>query len=161
MNKNDILEILEKFEASNSVSFSYKDKDSELKLKKEGAFAAKNPVVMQAPAMQQMPATQAPVQPTIAQNTNAPAEQTATNTDANLVEVKSPIVGTFYRQPSPDAHPFVEEGQAIKAGDTLCILEAMKMLNTLDSEINGTIEKILVNSGDLVEFDQPLFLVRV
>ena len=67
---------------------------------------------------------------------------------------------TFYRAPSPDAPVYVEEGKSVKKGDPLCILEAMKMMNTLESEFDCTVEKILVQNGDLVEFDQPLFLVR-
>ncbi len=155
MNKEEIFEIMEKFDASTAVSFSYKVGESELTLRKEGAFVSKAaPVVMQSPAISQAP--------TETQSNAVPvAESVAQTKDANLIEVKSPIVGTFYRQPSPDAHPFVEEGKSVKVGDTLCILEAMKMLNPLESEVSGTIEKILVNSGDLVEFDQPLFLVRM
>ena len=96
----------------------------------------------------------------------APApDKTPDNTEpaassADLVPVKSPIVGTFYRAPSPDAPVYVEEGKSVKKGDPLCILEAMKMMNTLESEFDCTVEKILVQNGDLVEFDQPLFLVR-
>ena len=155
MNKEDILEILEKFETSSAVSLSYKVGDSKFTVKKAEAFIS-NSVAVAAPVapVSSVVTTSAAPQVEVAQTTTQSA-------DANLVEVKSPIVGTFYRQPSPDAHPFVQEGQAIKAGDTLCILEAMKMLNPLEAEVAGTIEKILVNSGDLVEFDQPLFLVRV
>ncbi len=157
MDKKDILEILEKFDASTAVSLSFKEGSSEFCVKKEGAFAAKT--VQQVPVATPV-ATQPVAQTTIVQNGDTPVAESKTQ-DSNLVEIKSPIVGTFYRQPSPDAHPFVEEGKTVKVGDTLCILEAMKMMNPLESEINGTIEKILVNSGDLVEFDQPLFLVRV
>lgn len=157
MDKKDILEILDRFDTSTAVSLCFKEGSSEFCVKKEGAFVAK--------AIQQVPvaapvASQPVAQTTIVQNCETPVAETKAQ-DSNLVEVKSPIVGTFYRQPSPDAHPFVEEGKSVKTGETLCILEAMKMMNPLESEINGTIEKILVNSGDLVEFDQPLFLVRV
>jgi acetyl-CoA carboxylase biotin carboxyl carrier protein len=73
--------------------------------------------------------------------------------------VKSPMVGTFYRSPGPDAKPFVEVGQAVKQGDTLCIIEAMKLLNEIEAEISGTIREILVENGQPVEYGQPLFLV--
>jgi acetyl-CoA carboxylase biotin carboxyl carrier protein len=73
--------------------------------------------------------------------------------------VKSPMVGTFYRSPGPDAKAFVEVGQAVKQGDTLCIIEAMKLLNEIEAEVTGTIREILVENGQPVEYGQPLFLV--
>jgi len=81
--------------------------------------------------------------------------------DANLVTVKSPIVGSFYRSPSPDAPAYVDKGSKVSKGQPLCILEAMKMMNTLECEYDGTVEEILAVNGDLVEFDQPLFLIRI
>ena len=71
--------------------------------------------------------------------------------------MKSPMVGTFYRRPSPDASNFVEEGASVKEGDTLCIIEAMKMMNQIQADRSGVIKKILVENGSAVEFDQPLF----
>ena len=82
-------------------------------------------------------------------------------TDANLVTIKSPIVGSFYRSPSPDAPAYVDKGSKVSKGQPLCILEAMKMMNTLECEYDGTIEDILAANGDLVEFDQPLFTIRI
>lgn len=73
--------------------------------------------------------------------------------------VKSPMVGTFYRAPSPDAKPFVEIGQAVKMGDTLCIIEAMKMFNPIEADRTGTIQAVLVENGQPVEYDQPLFVI--
>ncbi len=73
--------------------------------------------------------------------------------------VRSPMVGTFYRAPTPTAKPFVDEGQRVKAGDTLCIIEAMKMLNQIEADRSGVIAKVMVENGQPVEFDQPLFLV--
>ncbi len=73
--------------------------------------------------------------------------------------IKSPMVGTFYRCPSPESAPFVEVGKQIKTGDTICVVEAMKMMNHIESDINGVIEAILVEDGEAVEFDQPLFIV--
>ncbi len=81
--------------------------------------------------------------------------------DENFKIIKSPIVGTFYRAPSPDAKPFVEEGETIEKGQTVCIIEAMKMMNELEADCNCKIVEILANTGDLVEFDQPLFKVEV
>jgi acetyl-CoA carboxylase biotin carboxyl carrier protein len=73
--------------------------------------------------------------------------------------VKSPMVGTFYRAPSPGATSFVELGQAVKPGDTLCIIEAMKLLNEIEAEVGGTIKEILVDNGQPVEYGQPLFII--
>ena len=76
------------------------------------------------------------------------------------VEVLSPMPGTFYRAPSPDDPPFVKEGGSVKKGDTLCIIEAMKIMNEIEADDNGVIKKILVDSGQAVEFNQPLFIIE-
>ncbi len=73
--------------------------------------------------------------------------------------VKSPMVGTFYRASTPGAKPFVELGQAVKPGDTLCIIEAMKLLNEIEAEVAGTVKEILVENGQAVEYGQPLFVI--
>ena len=73
--------------------------------------------------------------------------------------VKSPMVGTFYRSPSPGASSFVELGQSVKPGDTLCIIEAMKLLNEIEAEVGGTVKEILVDNGQPVEYGQPLFII--
>ena len=78
---------------------------------------------------------------------------------SKYITVKSPIIGTFYRRPSPDKPLFVEVGHSISEGDVLCVIEAMKLFNEIESEITGTIVKILVDDSSPVEFDQPLFLV--
>jgi acetyl-CoA carboxylase biotin carboxyl carrier protein len=79
--------------------------------------------------------------------------------DSKYITIKSPIIGTFYRRPSPDKPLFVEVGHSISEGDVLCVIEAMKLFNEIESEITGTIVKILVDDSSPVEFDQPLFLV--
>jgi len=79
--------------------------------------------------------------------------------DSKYITVKSPIIGTFYRRPSPDKPLFAEVGQTISEGDVLCVIEAMKLFNEIESEISGKIVKILVDDATPVEFDQPLFLV--
>ena len=98
---------------------------------------------------------QEPVQassPAPAETSNAPAE--------NLLEVKSPMIGTFYRSPNPDADFFVNVGDSIKKGQPVCIIEAMKLFNEVESEVSGKIVKILVDDASPVEYDQPLFLVE-
>lgn len=91
------------------------------------------------------------------EDTKAPSSEQATIPGH---VVKSPMVGTFYRTPSPDSKPFVEVGQTVKVGDTLCIVEAMKMMNQIESDKSGVIKAILVENGQPVEFDQPLFVIE-
>jgi acetyl-CoA carboxylase biotin carboxyl carrier protein len=110
-------------------------------------------IVQQHPGIvQSAPVVQAPI---VESTEAAPA---ATEND-NFITVKSPIIGTFYRKASPDKPVFVEIGQEIKEGDVLCVIEAMKLFNEIESEVQGKIVKILVDDSTPVEFDQPLFLV--
>lgn len=106
------------------------------------------------------PAVAQPVAPAaapVAETPAAPAQENADND--KYITVKSPIIGTFYRKPSPDKAPFVEVGSDIKQGDVLCVIEAMKLFNEIESEVSGKIVKVLVDDSSPVEFDQPLFLV--
>ncbi|WP_445716471.1 acetyl-CoA carboxylase biotin carboxyl carrier protein [Flavobacterium sp.] len=89
----------------------------------------------------------------------APAAAPAADDNSKYVTVKSPIIGTFYRKPAPDKPMFVEVGSTIGKGDVLCVIEAMKLFNEIESEVSGKIVKILVDDASPVEFDQPLFLV--
>jgi len=120
-------------------------------------------VVQQVPVVQQMPVAQ----PVVQQPTQPaqPQAQTGAETpkveaeESNYITVKSQMIGTFYRSPSPDKPSFVEVGDTIKEGDTICIIEAMKLFNEIESEVSGKIVKVLVDDSTPVEFDQPLFLV--
>lgn len=107
--------------------------------------------------VQQMPA-QAPVQQIVA-TPAAPVAAAPVVEDSKFVIIKSPMIGTFYRKPSPDKPMFVEVGTTIAQGDVLCVVEAMKLFNEIESEISGKIVKVLVDDMSPVEFDQPLFLV--
>lgn len=90
----------------------------------------------------------------------APASATpAADENAKYITIKSPIIGTLYRKPSPDKAPFVEVGSTISKGDVVCVIEAMKLFNEIEAEISGKIVKVLVDDSSPVEFDQPLFLV--
>ncbi|WP_456441984.1 acetyl-CoA carboxylase biotin carboxyl carrier protein [Psychroserpens sp.] len=89
----------------------------------------------------------------------AVAEAEPSDEDSKYITIKSPIIGTFYRKPSPDKPMFVEVGSSIGEGDVLCVIEAMKLFNEIESEISGKIVKILVDDSSPVQFDQPLFLV--
>jgi acetyl-CoA carboxylase biotin carboxyl carrier protein len=88
-----------------------------------------------------------------------PAAATPASENANYITIKSPIIGTFYRKPTPDNPMFVEVGSTIAKGDVLCVIEAMKLFNEIESEVAGKIVKVLVDDMSPVEFDQPLFLI--
>lgn len=120
--------------------------------------SAEQQVVAAAPApVQAAPAPVAPA-PAPAAPAASPAPESG-GSDSNLIEIKSPMIGTFYRSANPDSPAFVEVGSTIKAGDTVCIVEAMKLFNEIESEVSGKIVKVLVDNSNPVEFDQPLFLV--
>ena len=109
--------------------------------------------IQQMPAMAAAPVA-APVAAVPVETSPAPVAE-----DSKYITVKSPIIGTFYRKPSPDKPLFVEVGSQIGEGDVLCVIEAMKLFNEIESEVSGKIVKILIDDASPVEFDQPLFLV--
>jgi acetyl-CoA carboxylase biotin carboxyl carrier protein len=111
------------------------------------------PVAAPAPAAAPTP----PSAPAAAPASEKPA--TAKEESTNYVEIKSPMIGTFYRSPNPDSPSFVNVGDKVNAGDAVCIVEAMKLFNEIESEVSGTIVKVLVDNASPVEYDQPLFLV--
>ena len=141
---------------------------TELTIEEEGttiALSKINPETMapQMPVMYQMPMQQAMAPaPAAAPAAATPAVESAPAAEAASAghEVKSPIVGTFYRAPSPDSDPFVQVGQRVSVGDTLCIVEAMKLLNEIESDASGTIVKILVENSQPVEYNQPMFVIK-
>ena len=113
--------------------------------------------VVQQPIQQQI---QTPIaQPIHVETSKSEVQQSDSSSD-NYLTVKSPIIGTFYRKPSPDKDAFVNVGDTIKEGDTLCVIEAMKLFNEIESDFSGKIVKILVEDASPVEFDQPLFLIE-
>ena len=117
---------------------------------------------VQQPAYYAHPAPVAPAAapaPAPAAIAAAPAAPTAAEADLSKAQ-RSPMVGTFYRSSGPDAKAFVEVGQSVKVGDPLCIVEAMKMMNQIQSDKAGVVKSILVENGDTVEFDQPLFIIE-
>jgi len=128
--------------------FEFEDKQTRIKLARGAVVGA--PVVVSAPAV----ATPAATAPAVDASA-APAE------DSGMVIVTSPFVGTFYRAPSPEAPSFVEAGSTVREGQTLCIVEAMKLMNEIEADCSGLIDEILVENGKPVEFGQPLFRVKV
>lgn len=155
----------------NLIKFVAKSGASEVKLEMEdvkitiktGSDDKVGAYIHQMPAMPQQMQMQMPMQPQVA--SPAPAQQVqqteavSNESESNYITIKSPIIGTFYRKPAPDKPAFVEVGDTVKTGDVLCIIEAMKLFNEIESEISGKIVKVLVDDSSPVEFDQPLFLV--
>jgi acetyl-CoA carboxylase biotin carboxyl carrier protein len=116
------------------------------------------PVAQGAPAVMPVAAAPAPAPAAEAPAAKAPAADKSSEED-KYITVKSPMIGTFYRKPSPDKDTFVNIGDTIKPGDVLCVVEAMKLFNEIESEVSGKIVKVLVDDSTPVEYDQPLFLV--
>ncbi|MBE7629841.1 acetyl-CoA carboxylase biotin carboxyl carrier protein [Tenacibaculum piscium] len=150
-------------EIQSLIKFVAKSGASEVKLEMEdikitiktGSETPETTIIQAAPQMGIAPQMQAPFTAAAPAN-NMP---TTEEVDAKYITVKSPIIGTFYRKPSPDKPNFAEVGTEIKVGDTVCVIEAMKLFNEIESEISGKIIKVLVDDSTPVEFDQPLFLV--
>lgn len=151
-------------EIQNLIKFVAKSGATEVKLEMDDikitiktGSDSETTIVHQAPVAAQIPHAIVPA----AQPVSTPVEEasTPTNDDSKHITIKSPIIGTFYRKPSPDKPLFVEVGQVISEGDVLCVIEAMKLFNEIESEVSGKIVKILVDDASPVEFDQPLFLV--
>lgn len=147
-----LIEIVSKSDVS---EINLKQGEEELKITREKAVAQSVQTVIAAPVAASAPA---PVQAVAAAPAPAPAAAPAASAAPDAAKLmKSPMVGTFYRSASPTAAPFVEEGASVKEGDTLCIIEAMKMMNQIQADRSGVIKKILVENGSTVEFDQPIF----
>ena len=149
-------------EIQNLIKFVARSGASEVKLEMEDIKITiktgqdtETTIVQQIPVAAQAQQMAMPAQQQTILEQQAPAAED----DSKYITVKSPIIGTFYRKPSPDKPQFVEVGQNIAEGDVLCIIEAMKLFNEIESEVSGKVVKILVDDSTPVEFDQPLFLV--
>ena len=158
MDIKQIQELIRLVNKSNigEVSIEQKDFKITIKQKKDPAPISAAPMAVQAApaAVAQAPAPAVPPAP------SAPKVETAPKAE-NTVTIKSPMIGTFYRQPGPDKPVFVNVGDTIEKGQIVCIIEAMKLFNEIESEVSGKIVKVLVEDSQPVEFDQPLFLVEV
>jgi acetyl-CoA carboxylase biotin carboxyl carrier protein len=155
---NKIKQVVDLMKKSDLSEFEIQDQEFKLRIKRDvggraAPAAAAAPVAAPAPAPAAAPAP-APVAPVA-----APAAPAAA--DPNVKVITSPMVGTFYATPSPDSPNFVAIGSAVKADTVVCIIEAMKVMNEIQSELSGTIVECLVASGTSVEFGQPLFRVKV
>jgi acetyl-CoA carboxylase biotin carboxyl carrier protein len=132
-------------------------KDFKLVIRKPAPAVVQAPQYIQATAPA-MPAAPAPA--ALSAPASTPAAPAAPAADSNLITIKSPMIGTFYRSSSPDKPSFVNVGDEVKPGKAVCIIEAMKLFNEIESEISGKIVKVLVDNATPVEYDQPLFLVE-
>ncbi len=174
----EITKLIKLVSDSNLTEFKMKDGDLELsirtdkyvKVKKEQYLANQQAMVpAQAPQMMQPQANAPQPQPTAAPAANSEGQNTQTNVqtsgsdagadEKDLVEIKSPIVGTFYRSSAPDKPPYAKVGDEVNVGDVVCIVEAMKLFNEIESEVSGKVVKVLVEDATPVEYDQALFLV--
>ncbi len=161
MNIKEIQDLI-KFVAKSGVSeVEIEQKDFKITIKSGEKEEAQKQIVVQAAAPVAIPAAPAaiPAAPVAAPVAATPEAPPASEGDSKYVEVKSPMIGTFYRSPGPDKDAFVSVGSTIKPGDTVCIIEAMKLFNEIEAEITGKIVKVLVDDSSPVEYDQPLFLV--
>ncbi len=160
MKLNEIQDLI-KFVAKSGVSeVELETKDVKIVIKTQSSKSRTDtPVMMQAAPVMQAPVAQQIVA-TPAAETKAPETAKPAAESANLITVKSPMIGTFYRSSGPDKPLFVNVGDEIKPGKVVCIIEAMKLFNEIESDIAGRIVKILVDDASPVEYDQPLFLVE-
>ncbi len=162
MNFKEIQELIRLVSKSDLAEFKMKEADFEISIKTGKAISSHAaPVSYTPPPVIQVPAT-APAVISYSDSISAgkPAESPVSDSGKKLLEIRSPMVGTFYRAPGPDKPQFVKVGDAVNQGDTVCIIEAMKLFNEIESEVKGTIVKVMVEDASPVEYDQVLFLVE-
>ena len=152
MDLKDIKAIIDLMKKNSITEFELEEKDSKLRLKR--GIGGSAPVVQ---SEEPVPMIPVPMSASMMANT-PPAAASAMNTGE--IDVKSPMIGTFYRSPSPEAAPYVEVGTEVGPDTVVCIIEAMKVMNEIKAEVKGTITQNLVENGKPVEFGQPLFRVR-
>ena len=156
MDLKQIHELIKIVNKSNIGEISIEDKDGKVTIKQK-----EEPVInVAAPQPQVYTTASAPAAAPAPALSAAPAPAVAPAKADNYITIKSPMIGTFYRRPSPDKPIFAEVGTEVAPGKVVCIIEAMKLFNEIESEISGTIVKILVEDASPVEYDQPLFLVE-
>jgi acetyl-CoA carboxylase biotin carboxyl carrier protein len=159
MNKKEIEELI-KFVSKAGVSeVSIEQKDFKITIKNAHAVATPVAAPVAAPVVVAPPAVVPVAAPAAVKEEPAKKETPKTVDESKLHVIKSPMIGTFYRAAGPDKPNFVNVGDEIKAGKTLCIIEAMKLFNEIESDVSGRIVKVLVDNASPVEYDQPLFLV--
>ncbi|HEX9253255.1 MAG TPA: acetyl-CoA carboxylase biotin carboxyl carrier protein [Ignavibacteriaceae bacterium] len=153
MDLNLIKKLIKILESSEVTDLEIEENGTRVKL-------AKKVRVTQAVSYTQAPAASS-VSQQISESGSKTEDKKLVDENAGMHEIKSPIVGTFYRAPAPDADSYVQVGDTVSAGSVLCIVEAMKLMNEIESDVSGKIVKILVENGKPVEYNQPLFLVQI
>lgn len=164
MNVKEIQELIKFVSKSGATEVSLETGDIKLTIKTEGKKSKTvETIVQQVPVSQPVAIPAAPVAAAPAPAAPAPAAPAtpapAADDESKYITIKSPIIGTFYRKPSPDKDAFKSVGDSVSNGDVVCIIEAMKLFNEIESEVSGKIVKVLVDDMSPVEYDQPLFLV--
>ena len=154
MDLNYLKELLAIFDASSATELMIEEEGASVSISRRGPEISAP--VYAAPSHPHVSANGVETNPTPHQNIPASAPAAAENTHTVL----SPIVGTFYSSPSPEAAPFVQVGSRVSVGQTLCIVEAMKLMNEIESDVSGTVVSIMVNNAQPVEYNQPLFVVQ-
>ncbi|MFZ4466552.1 MAG: acetyl-CoA carboxylase biotin carboxyl carrier protein [Phycisphaerales bacterium] len=153
-------ELVRLMTASDLTELDLRDKDEQVTIRRASPQAAPQVVHHAMPAMMHAPMAAAPAAPAAAPAAAAASPAPAVNEDAGLVAIESPMVGTFYASPGPDKPPFVAVGAQLGPDSVVCLVEAMKIFNEIKAERGGTVAKILVKSGQAVEFGQPLFMIK-
>lgn len=165
MDFKSIQEILRFVSKSELTEVEIEQKDFKLKVKRQLPDVHMVQAPYAAPALMQAPMQAMPMPAPVSAPVSAPAAGESTSASAesgkNLFEYRSPIIGTFYRASGPDKDVFVKVGDMVRKGQVLCIIEAMKLFNEIESEVEGKIVKILVENSQPVEYDQPLFLIEL
>jgi acetyl-CoA carboxylase biotin carboxyl carrier protein len=159
MNIKEIKEMISLMKEHDITEFEMEKDGFKVKLKKGGTvtISPESMMVKSQPIQIMTEAAAAKATQAAADTAKAAAQA---EEDATVEIVRSPMVGTFYKAPSPESEAFVQVGQTVKEGDTLCIIEAMKLMNEIKSEVKGKVLEVLVTSGQAVEFDQPLFKIK-
>lgn len=163
MDVRKVKKLIELLEESNVTEIEIHEGEESVRISRGVSTSSAIPLNT-APVMQQFtanPMQAAPAAaPSVAMPNEAPSAADTSLNDNFGTKVNSPMVGTFYRSPAPTEPAFVEIGKTVKAGDTLCIIEAMKMMNQIEAEVSGVVKDILVENGQPVEFSQPLFIIE-
>ena len=155
MDLNYVKKLIKMLDSSDLAEIEIEEEGSKIRLSKPRPKISQTIPTVHLPNYFDQGVSQKPLTGEEASKTDIKKDEAALS--ENVVEVRSPMVGTFYRSPSPDADPYVKIGSEIKAGNTICIIEAMKLMNEIESEYDGEVVKILVNNEEMVEFGQPLF----